>query len=54
MLREWTLDARTAAAMSATGPKTAPTITPVETAAVLAALLGDGEEEGLAECYHNC
>ena len=58
MLREWTLDARTATAMSATGPKTAPTITSVETAAVLAALLaallGDGEEEGLAECYHNC
>ena len=50
MLREWTLDARTATAMSATGPKTAPTITPVETAAVLA----DGEEEGLVECYHEC
>ena len=50
LLREWTVDARTATAMSATGPKTAPTITPVETAAVLA----DGEEEDLVECYHNC
>jgi hypothetical protein len=49
-LREWTVDARTATAMSAMGPKTAPTITPVETAAVLA----DGEEEDLVECYHNC
>jgi hypothetical protein len=50
MLREWTVDARTATAMSATGPKTAPTITPAETAAALA----DGEEEDLVECYHNC
>ena len=45
MLREWTVDARTAAAMSAMGPTTAPTMTPVETTAVLA----DGEEEDLVE-----